>query len=235
MASIQVSSLQLYTYFRSTSSARIRIAAHLKNIPLGYVYVQVQKGEQLTEQYAVINPSLSVPTLSFNSTDIAGKSEEIFITQSAAILELFEELFPSSLPLLPPISNIVGRAHVRELVNIITCDVQPPTNQRILKRLRAYDISAEDWAKDWMEAGLRAFEQLATPQAGLYCYGDHISLADVVLAPALVNATRYGVDMAKFPTIERVNKALVRLEAFRQGDWRYQPDTPLEFRESGDS
>ena len=93
-------------------------------------------------------------------------------------------------------------------------------------------MNADNWAKELMEAGLHAFEQVAASQAGKYCYGDNITLADVVLTPAVVNATRYGVDLSQFPTIERVNKTLATIEAFRQGDWKHQPDTPLEFREA---
>jgi maleylacetoacetate isomerase len=221
-----MSSLHLHTYFRSSCSARVRIAAHLKNIPLEYTYVNLLKNEQCSPSYTVSNPSASVPTLSLTDKD----GHEIIIRQSVSILEFFEEYFPDKQPLLPPPSDYIGRARVRELVNIIANDVQPPTNLRILKRVKALGGDMKTWAKDLMMEGLRAYDKVAEKYAGKYSVGDEITLADVVLAPACEGALRFEVDLEQFPTVSRIYKRISVLDAFKKGDWKHQEDTPEEFR-----
>ena len=218
----------LYTYFRSTSTTRVRIAARLKGIEIKSRFISVNKGEHLKADYERVNPNRTVPTLIVRSG-----GSEIQIHQSVAILEFLEEanIGATGVSLLPPATDLAARAHVRELAALITCDIQPPTNQRILKRVRALGGNAEDWANDIMTAGLKAFEELAAPLAGIYSHGDQVTLADVALMPAIENAVRYGVDLAMFPTINRVYQHAKDLDAFRLADWRHQDDTPVEFRE----
>lgn len=216
--------LELHSFFRSTSSARVRTAANLKKIPLNFVYVNVRKGEQFTESYRQINPNLTVPTLTVTAKD-GHPPTQFSIRQSMAILEFFEEAFPNALPLLPPVADLVGRAHVRDLVSLVVCDIQPPTNQRILKRVTQNGGNMEEWAKKIMGEGLAAFEELAKPSAGSYSYGDHLTLADVVLAPAVENAVRYGVDLDKVPTVKKVFERIRELDEFKSADWKHQADT----------
>lgn len=216
----------LHSYFRSSCSARVRTAAHLKGIPLTYSYIHLLKNEQTSPEYTAINPCGSVPTLTI--TDKNGK--EIVIRQSLAILEFLEEYFPDKTPLLPPTTDVVGRARVRELADIIACDVQPVTNLRILQRIRALGGDGGAWQKELMTAGLQAYEALSTKYAGKYSVGDQITIADVCLAPAVEGAVRFGVDMSAFPTVNRVYDVIKENEAFIKGDWRHQEDTPEEFR-----
>jgi len=223
-----MSSLRLHTYFRSSCSARVRTAAALKDIPLEYTYIHLLKDEQSNPPYTFTNPSASVPTLSLTDRD----GHEITIRQSVAILEFLEEYFPDKQPLLPPPSDYIGRARVRELVNIIANDVQPPTNLRILKRVKALGGDMKIWAKELMMEGLRAYDKVAERYAGIYSVGDEVTMADVVLAPACEGALRFEVDLEQFPTVNRVYKRICVLDAFKKGDWRHQEDTPEEFRSS---
>ena len=218
--------LHLHSYFRSSCSARVRTAAHLKGIPLTYSYIHLLQDEQSTPAYKASNPSASVPTLSLTTRD----GSKITIRQSVAILEFLEEYFPATTPLLPPPSDAIGRARVRELVNIIASDVQPPTNLRILKRVKGVGGDGGVWAKEIMREGLGAFDRVAEGYAGMYSVGDEVTLADVCLAPACEGAVRFGVELEEFPTVWRVYGRIRALEAFRKGDWRHQEDTPEEFR-----
>ena len=206
----------------------MRIAAHLKGIDLQYNFVHLLKNDQQSESYTSVNPSRSVPTLVVTED---GK-DEVIIGQSVAILEFFEETFPDSMPLLPPASNPVARAKVRELVDIVACDIQPVTNLRILQRIRPAGIDANEWQQNFMTAGLRAYETLASAYAGKYSVGDNVTMADVVLAPAIDGAVRFGVDIGEFPTIARIAEELKQVDAFQKGSWKNQPDTPEEFRSS---
>lgn len=216
--------LLLYSYFRSSCSARVRTAANIKGIPLEYSYIHLLKDEQFSPSYLTHNPSGTVPTLIVNTKD----GTEIAITQSVAILEFLEEHFPNTPRLLP--SDAVGRARVRELVNIICSDVQPVTNLKVLARVKALEGDPAVWAKDLMTRGLEAYEKLAEKYAGLYSVGDNLTMADVVLAPAVEGALRFGVDLEKLETVRRVYERVKGMEAFVKGDWKHQEDTPEELR-----
>lgn len=218
----------LYSYFRSTSTARVRTAATLRGIPLEYRYISVPKSEQTTAEYGDINPNFTIPTL----VVVQASGKKTYIRQSVAILEYFEEakLGGESVQLLPPLDDLVGRAYVRDLVQLIAGDIQPPTNRRILDRVRALGGSVEEWANAIMGSGLRAYETMVAPLAGTYSYGDTISLADVALCPAIENAVRYGVDLNEIPTVKRIYEKASKLEAFILADWRHQGDTPEELR-----
>jgi maleylacetoacetate isomerase len=216
--------LLLYSYFRSSCSARVRTAANIKGIPLEYSYIHLLKDEQSSPSYLTRNPSGTVPTLIVNTED----GTEIAITQSVAILEFLEEYFPNTPRLLP--SDAGGRARVRELVNVICSDVQPVTNLKTLARVKALGGDPAVWAKDLMTRGLEAYEKLAEKYAGLYSVGDNLTMADVVLAPAVEGALRFGVDLEKLETVRRVYERVNGMEAFVKGDWKHQEDTPEELR-----
>lgn len=216
--------LLLYSYFRSSCSARVRTAANIKGIPLEYSYIHLLKDEQSSPSYLTRNPSGTVPTLIVNTED----GTEIAITQSVAILEFLEEYFPNTPRLLP--SDAGGRARVRELVNVICSDVQPVTNLKTLARVKALGGDPAVWAKDLMTRGLEAYEKLAEKYAGLYSVGDNLTMADVVLAPAVEGALRFGVDLEKLETVRRVYERVKGMEAFVKGDWKHQEDTPEELR-----
>ncbi|PPJ53011.1 hypothetical protein CBER1_11331 [Cercospora berteroae] len=222
--------LTLYTYFRSSCSCRVRTACHLKNIPLQFKYINLLSAEQTSPLYlSEINPNGTVPTLLIHSSTgaLLGK-----ITQSLSILEFLEETFPSPeyVSLLPPPSQWLERAKVRDLVALVACDMQPPTNLRILKQVNPLGITNQAWFAENMAKPVAAYEEVLVQTAGKYSVGDEISLADVCLAPAIENAVRWEVDLSKYPTVLRVFENSRRVEAFVKGDWRHQEDTPEGLR-----
>lgn len=216
---------ELYTYYRSSCSARVRIAAHWKGLDLNYKFIHLLKDEQKTGDYVNINPGKTVPTLA-----IREDGKEVLIRQSVAILEYFEERYPDLPKLLPASSDFVGRATVRDLVNIVACDIQPVTNLKMLNKVRPLGAETNEWQQGFMVPGLEAYEAIAAKTAGRYSVGDEVTLADVVLAPAVDGALRFKVDLAKFPTVERIYHELMKLDAFQKGGWKAQPDTPAELR-----
>jgi maleylacetoacetate isomerase len=80
------------------------------------------------------------------------------LTQSIAILEYLEEAFPEK-PLLP--KDPRTRAVVRNLVNVLSNDVQPVTNLRILAAVEKVGGSRAEWAKDFLQNGLNGMFSLA--------------------------------------------------------------------------
>lgn len=78
--------LELYSYWRSSSSWRVRIVLSLKGLPYTYHAVNLLKAEQKGEDYArSLNPMRSVPTLVIDGKPLA---------QSGAIIQYLEELQP---------------------------------------------------------------------------------------------------------------------------------------------
>ena len=67
-------------------------------------------------------------------------------------------------------------------------------------------------------------EKVISESAGTYSVGDKVSMADLFLVPQVYNAVRFQVDMAQFPTIQRVYDALVVLEPFVKAAPANQPD-----------
>jgi maleylacetoacetate isomerase len=221
----------LHTYFRSSCSARVRTACHLKGISLSYKYINLVQAEQLSSEYKGTNPSATVPTFTIPASSPLNNSKSpIVIRQSVAILEFLEE-FPAyaEKPKLLP-RDSVDRSKVRELVNIICNDVQPITNLHILKRVDALNTDKTLWAKELMSRGFTAYEELLKLYAGKYSFGDEVTMADVCLAPAAEGALRWGVDLGAFPHISRVYNEIRVLDSFVKADWKHQEDTPEQFR-----
>ena len=220
----------LYCYFRSSCSARVRIAAHLKGIPLEYRYIHLVKNEQQSQDYHALNPSDSVPTLIVSDSQ-TGK-EITRIRQSVAILEFFEEVeTKNSVALLPDKGDPIGRARVRELVNIIASDIQPVTNLRVVNFIKPFNIEAKDWQQHFITIGFRAYDELIKAYGGKYSVGESVTLADCTLAPAIDGALRFGVDVkGKFPHVWQIWEEIKQLDAFKKGRWDNQPDTPEDLR-----
>ncbi|QSS65044.1 maleylacetoacetate isomerase MaiA [Histoplasma capsulatum] len=234
----------LYSYYRSSCAARLRIALNLKQIPYTTTFVNLLKGEQLSPAHRALNPSATVPILIItsssnpNPTTFSSMTDNpttsITIGQSIAALEYLEEISintnTNTTPLLPPSTSPDARAQVRTLVNIIACDIQPVTNLRIQQRVKALGADNTLWAHELMEAGFAALEAQMLTSAGQYSVGDDVSMADVCLVPAVWAAQRFGVDLGTFPTVSRVAEMLESLEAVRRAHWARQPDTPEELR-----
>ncbi|KAJ5925350.1 Maleylacetoacetate isomerase [Penicillium verhagenii] len=219
-------SVTLYTYFRSSCSARLRIALYLKEIPFTPVFVNLLKDEQSSPAHKAINPSGLVPALIIQ--DRNGATPAI-ITQSLAALEYLNEAFPDHGPALLP-SDPESRAQARTLASIIACDVQPVTNLKILKRVAPLGVDRAAWSKDLIEEGLRAYETTVSRSAGRFSVGDAVTIADICLIPAAWGAERVGVDLSAFPITYGIIRNLEGEEAVRKAHWQTQPDTPEELR-----
>src|ERR1700732_992282 len=55
--------MQLYTYYRSQASFRVRIAMNLKGVAHDDTYLHLEKGDQFDPGYRAVNPQMVVPTL----------------------------------------------------------------------------------------------------------------------------------------------------------------------------
>ena len=75
--------MQLYNYFYSSTSYRVRIALALKQLPFDYLPINLRTLQQRTPEYLARNPAGSVPLLI--------EDDGFALTQSLAILEFIEE------------------------------------------------------------------------------------------------------------------------------------------------
>jgi len=212
--------VKLFTYFRSSAAYRVRIALNLKGLGYDAVPVHLVRdgGQHLASEYRAINPSGLVP---------AFQDDAITLTQSMAILEYLEEAYPD-VPLLP--KGAVARAHVRELAQIIACDIHPVNNLRVLKylvkQLGLSDQAKTDWYRHWVIEGFQSLEaHLARHlDTGTFCYGHTPTIADCFLVPQVFNAQRFDIDVTAYPTISRINDMCVDLPAFKAAHPAQQPD-----------
>ena len=202
--------IQLHDYFRSSSSYRVRIALNLKGVPYETRHVDLVKGEQRQSPYVDMNPQGLVPLL---------EDDDFKLSQSPAILEYLEEKYTAN-PLLP--ADVESRAIIRCLAMIIACEIHPLNNLKVWKGYVGKVLGADDhqmkkWYAHWIHQGLEAYEmQLQNLGcAGQFSFGDAVTLADLHLIPQLYNARRFDVDLSAYPTILKIEKNSMSLEAFQ--------------------
>ncbi|AMK32840.1 MULTISPECIES: maleylacetoacetate isomerase [Pseudomonas] len=208
--------MELFTYYRSTSSYRVRIALALKGLDYQALPVNLLKGEQRGADYLALNPQGRVPALRLESGEL--------LVQSPAIIEYLEEAFPET-PLLPRAPE--ARARVRGVAAIIGCDVHPLHNVSVLNQLRQLghdEAQVNQWIGHWISQGLAAVEQLIGDDG--FCFGATPGVADVYLIPQLYAAERFNIDLGGYPRIRRVAALAEQHPAFHQAHPARQPDTP---------
>jgi maleylacetoacetate isomerase len=177
--------MKLFGFSRSSAAFRVRIALNLKGLAYEDAFIHLRRGEQRRAEYLAINPQGLVPAL---------EADGQTLIQSMAIIEYLDETHPEP-PLLP--RDPAGRARVRALAEIVTCDIHPINNLRVLRYLHGplgHDQEAiETWYNHWIAAGFEAFERLlaADRRTGAFCDGDAPGLADIALVPQAVNSERY--------------------------------------------
>ena len=200
--------MQLYNYFRSSASFRVRIALALKGLSYDYVPVHLVRGEQLKPPFSDMAPTALVPLL------VDGERR---LTQSMAIIEYLDETHPAP-PLLP--GDALARARIRALAQDIACEIHPLDNLRVLRYLvKEMKVSEDDknrWYRHWVETGLDVVERqlAASPLTGRFCVGDTPTLADCVLVPQIFNAQRMDCRLDHVPTVMRVFADCMKLDAF---------------------
>ena len=211
--------MELFTYYRSTSSYRVRIALALKGLDYQSVAVNLIAaggGEHRQPHYLKLNPQGRVPALRTDDGEV--------LTQSPAIIEYLEERYPQP-PLLS--DNLITRAHERGVASVIGCDIHPLHNVSVLNRLRQLghdEAQVGEWIVHWISQGLGAIEQLIGDSD--YCFGPQPGLADVYLIPQLYAAQRFNVPLAAYPRIARVAALAEQHPAFISAHPANQPDTP---------
>jgi len=209
--------LVLYTYWRSSSAYRVRLALAAKGLPYASVPVNLLEGAQRSSEHLARNPMGFVPCLEVNG--------EAFV-ESVAIIELLDELHPAP-PLLP--RDPAGRARVRALAEVVNAGTQPLQNLSVLQKLSPDHDVRKEWIAHFIARGLAGFEAMMASHEkrgvkGRFSYGDDFSMADCFLLPQIYNARRYDVDLAPFPRVVSAAEAIAATDAGRAAAPEAQPD-----------
>jgi maleylpyruvate isomerase len=217
--------MKLYSYWRSSSAWRVRIALAWKGIDCQIIPVHLLRdgGEQHLPAFLARNPLGQIPVLELEQTE---GGQPILLTQSVAILEYLEETYPTP-PLLP--REPLARARTRRLVEIINSGMQPFQNLTLQQTLRSHGVEPVPVAREFILKGLNALEVYSRAGAGQFLVGDTPTFADIMLVPQLHGARRLGVEFqdgpaSPFPTLTRVEAACAALPAFRMAHADAQAD-----------
>jgi maleylacetoacetate isomerase len=212
--------IDLYGYWRSAASYRVRVALNFKGIPVHEIPINLDVGEQNDPAFLAINPQGALPALV--------EAGQPTLTQSLAILEYLEELQPEP-PLLP--KDLRGRARVRSISAAIAADSHP----LIVPRVRHYLMDREGfdharwraWQTQWFGAGLRTVEaRLQDGLSGRFCHGDTPSFADLCLMSCVMGVRTFKLDVGSLPNIERVTESCLAMDEFARADPSRQADSP---------
>ena len=190
--------MKLYSASLSPECHRVRIVLNLKQ--LEYELVSV------TEEGYATAPVLQT-------------GEDQRIRQSLAIIEYLEEISPKP-RLLPESSDL--RARVRSFSHCIACDVQPMLSDPL--GLETERFTEEELNLRLMR-GLDALEYALAHQAntGTYCFGESLTMADVMLIPLVSMARRLRIAMSPYPHIERIYDNCTHIPAFGDAAPERQP------------
>ena len=212
--------MKLYSYWRSSSVWRVRIALALKNVAheLVPVHLLTGGGQQHGADFRARNPLEQVPVL-----EVFENGHEFRLSQSMAIIEYLEERYPDP-PLLPRDPEL--RARARQLAEMVNAGIQPMQNLTLQQKLRAAGVEPLPIARGLVEFGLAALERTAQATAGKYLLHDTVSMADVFLVPQLFVARRLDIDIDDdhFPTLRHIERACEAIPAFRAAHPTAQPD-----------
>ena len=209
-------SLTLHGYWRSTTAYRVRIALAVKGVEYAPVTHDLRTGAQRKAEYRTLNPQGLVPAL---------ETDDVVLTQSPAILEWIDEVYPDP-PLLPAGAN--GRAIVRAMAATVACDIHPVNNLRILNALRtefgADEAAVNRWIARWIGDGFAALETLIARHGDGFAFGATPTIADCHLVPQVYSAERFAVDLSPYPHLKSAADKARALPAFAAAHPDRQPD-----------
>ncbi len=206
----------LYSYWRSTTSYRVRAALNLKGVAYEQVSVDLYNGEQHGQAYRDINPGYGVPALKLDDGTV--------LTQSLAIIDFLDATYPEP-PMLS--GNPAQRCQQLAAALVVATDIHPVNNLRVLDQLEARfgadAVAKKDWMLHWMDEGFETLEALLPDRDG-FAFGETPDLADLCIVAQCVNAHRWGLSLDPFPKIARIEAACLDVPEIVAAAPENQPD-----------
>ena len=238
---------KLYGYWRSSCSWRVRCALGLKGVQYEYIPVDLSRlvgntDVTLPAEFLKLNPMEQVPLLQFTDS-YSGTTE--YLTQSLPIIEFIDEVFSGaestglSINLLP--TDLLLRARVRQISEIVNSGIQPIHNIRNLRQIKTAVLISSDsemavdssgFARDGMIRGLTTLEALVyslrVGKTGeVFAAGTAgPTMADLCIPPLLYSAGRFGIDTKMFPSLVAVDALCGAIDAFASAVPERQIDAP---------
>jgi maleylacetoacetate isomerase len=199
--------IQIYGFWRSIASFRVRVALKLKGLPFEEIPIDILSGEQFKPGYEAVNAERVVPTFIHDGHSVF---------QSLAIIEYLEEIQPN--PRLIP-QDPKERAYARSLALMTVADAHPlvvPRVRNLLAKTFGADAEAiEGWGKHWTTEGLATYERLLVRRAPApFALGAEPGLADICIAGQVVGAHFLKLEMSAFPIVARLTDRCFAMPAF---------------------
>jgi maleylacetoacetate isomerase len=199
--------IQIYGFWRSIASFRVRVALKLKGLPFEEIPIDILSGEQFQPGYQAVNAERVVPTFIHDGHSVF---------QSLAIIEYLEDIKPE--PRLIPLDS-KERAYARSLALTTIADAHPLVVPRVRNHLaKAFGADAhaiENWGRHWTMEGLATYERLLErrPPAP-FALGSEPGLADICVAGQVVGAHFLKLDLTSFSIVAGLADRCFALPAF---------------------
>jgi maleylacetoacetate isomerase len=199
--------IQLYGFWRSIASFRVRVAVRLKGLPFEETSIDILSGEQFKPGYAGVNPEHVVPTFIHDGYSLF---------QSMAIMEYLDDIKPT--PRLLP-EDVKERAYARSLALMTIADAHPLVVPRVRNHLaKTFGADAraiEGWGEHWTTEGLATYERLLARRApSPFALGAQVGLADICIAGQVVGAHFLKIDLSPFPIVTGLADRCFKLPEF---------------------
>ena len=191
--------IELYHYWRSSASWRVRLALEWKQIPWKSHHINLLAGEEKKPDYLQKNPSGYLPCLVIGG----GK----YIGESLPIIEWLETQY-SQRPLLP--ADTFERALVRQFAETVNSGIQPLINLDVVRHFSPDAQAQQEWSQHWLKRGLGVLERQISSYKGDFAFGDQPTLADICLVPQCYSAERNAIDLSAFPRIAAIYKNILQ-------------------------
>ena len=198
--------IQIYGFWRSIASFRVRVALKLKGLPFEEIPIDILSGEQFKPGYEAVNAERVVPTFIHDGHSVF---------QSLAIIEYLDI---KSEPRLMP-QDPKERAYARSLALMTVADAHPLVVPRVRNHLaKTFGADAhaiENWGKHWTTEGLATYERLLERRAPApFALGAEPGLADICIAGQVVGSHFLKLELASYPTVVGLADRCFALPAF---------------------
>ena len=200
-------SIQVYGFWRSIASFRVRVALRLKGLAFEEIPIDILSGDQFKPGYEAVNAERVVPTFIHDGH---------CIFQSLAIIEYLDDIEPE--PRLMP-TDARERAYARSLALMTIADAHPLVVPRVRNHLaKTFGADAkaiEEWGKHWTTEGLATYERLLARRAPApFALGAEPGVADIAIAGQVVGAHFLKLELDAFPVVAGLADRLFKIPAF---------------------
>ncbi|MEN6541378.1 maleylacetoacetate isomerase [Parvibaculum sp.] len=211
--------MRLYNFFRNSAGYRVRAVLNLKGIPYEHVSIDIRPPveAQFSEEFRKVNPLSLIPALEHDGR---------IITQSSAIIEYLEELFPE--PSVFP-KDAALRAQSRAFAASVAAETHALLSMRVMKfldkDLGLPQADRDKWQAQWAHKGFAALEAMLKHGPDTqFAYADYPTVADIFLVPQYYNLRHAKMDLSAYPRLGEIVARCEALPAFQKASPEAQPD-----------